>query len=163
MERALLATSESELLDEFKQWLKYTAWTLADSHDHQKELAQEGWIEIWKTWKKYPGRGKSYYRVAARHRMLKTLKALALTEVPTDDTAEIDSAVSFELESAYHDGEINAAIEKLKPRQREYVRLRFWNQYNPTELARHFGTAPDKIWNRTKNVLSKELKHLGDE
>jgi hypothetical protein len=67
-------------------------------------------------------------------------------------------------EWAYHHGEIAAAMADLTPRQREYVYIRFWLNYQATDRALYFGYDPDGgLWNASNGAKARlrgRLAHL---
>ncbi len=64
---------------------------------------------------------------------------------------------------AYHRGEINRALGRLTPRQREYVELRFYRGYRKPEIIDHFGyDASLSVWRHARRKLAIELAHLRD-
>lgn len=170
-----ITTTELEAL---RGWLTRLAKSFmkVNSVMSWEDLAQEGWIAMWKAHQKFdPSKGQGdltmWLKANARWRM-KTVLSRTRSDLAVDwDQADDDGIWQLEagdvvddIMSAYHDGEIQAAIDALTPRQREYVMLRFYLGYQHPELEGHFGYNPGGLWSSKKNgarlKLADALKHL---
>lgn len=166
-------TLELEMLNKLRPYLLTVARGLTKDPGMQQDLAQEGWIAAWRTL----GRGaawanpESIAKKAAVWRMTSVVSRgetfghsrknyTKTTEVPVDSFTIHPATIERQLELAYHHGEINEAIESLSPRQREYVKLRFWRGMQKPELTTHFGYEPSRLWSRAKPKLKEQLGHL---
>jgi DNA-directed RNA polymerase specialized sigma24 family protein len=133
-----------EILARYRGWLLKVSVELAPKRPNDwLDLAQEGWIAMWKALKTFdPGRGAeaSYLTTAARLRMVDCLRRDLWTgtpgarghrrdapAVPVDpdwdwvDELVSSDAVYAELEAAYHHGEIAAALDALPVRDRAWI------------------------------------------
>ena len=136
-----------------------------------EDLAQEGWIAIWKELRN--NRTPEYLKQCARHRMWGVLRDVRAKKrdhrrsMPVGSSKEIDiiGALTVDLgdvEIAYHQGELVEAINRLTPRQRDYVILRFWCGYSYPQLTEYFGYDPSEIWRSSKLQLRRKLAHLAN-
>ena len=75
------------------------------------------------------------------------------------DPATMDSAVPSH-ERLFLDGEVKQAIEraiaKLKPRERDLLRMHYYEELPPEEIARRSGIAQERV----RLVKSRALKHF---
>lgn len=136
------------------------------------DLAQIGRIAMWDAESTYdPARGAepAWLTMRAKGKMLSALRAREKHEVyagyfelATDDAIDPYGDLEDRLLVAYHEGEIAAAMAELTPRQREYVRLRFWGQRTERELTQHFGYNPSGVWAGARRKLEASLCHLRD-
>jgi RNA polymerase sigma factor (sigma-70 family) len=138
-----------------------------------EDLAQEGWVAMWKAHQRWNGTGDvtMWLKANARWRM-KTILSRRRDDMAVDWDVNSDDEiwqlasgdVVDEVMDAYHSGEIMAAIDKLSPKQREYVMLRFYMGYEHPQLEAHFGYNPGALWSSKKNgaryKLMQELEHL---
>jgi DNA-directed RNA polymerase specialized sigma24 family protein len=138
-----------------------------------EDLAQEGWIAIWKatqTWCEDKAPQDWWLKRKAHNRMLmlvnrdwQTVKATQDRTVGNAHDVELWSSLTAELigvEMAYHEGELLQALNCLTSREREYVVLRFWGGYRKQDMIAHFGYEPTGLWRRAKIKLKETLKHL---
>lgn len=149
---AIIAT----VLPDYRRWLHATAYDLlpADSPDHD-DLTQEGYIAMWRAFETFdPAQGTlaPWLTTAARQRMrdvahghgqwtgheaMRGRREVATTSLDeildTDPDTALGAADLLDgIESAYHDGEIAAAMSALNPQQRAYVYARFYLGIDPT-------------------------------
>lgn len=174
---SLSPAEEAELLARYRPWLRTTAHNLLQGRprDHAQDLAQEGWIEMWKAAGERNALGKSApldywlkHRALQRmHQMLRDWYGPQKQRQHTwvDDVTSVVElpTVMGQIELAYHHGEIMAAINELTAKQREYVVLRFWRDWGQAELAAHFGYKPGGLWSQAKPRLREALAHLAPE
>lgn len=160
---------EHALLKEYRPWLLKVAAGMT-SPDRVDDLAQEGYIALWKAIKTWDGKTPLDYwaKFKARGRMIEMVTVRWKTAkeaqyVPADDdwfaqalTVSLDG-----IELAYHEGEILQALNQLTPREREYVYLRFWRGLQKPQLVGHFGYEPNGLWRTARAKLQVSLAHLG--
>lgn len=176
--RSETSLNEHELLLSYRSWLRTVASKMTRP-DQTEDLAQEGWIAIWRATKTYNGQTPLdwYLKQKAHQRMLTcvtrdwvTIKASqdvpaglpSLFYVSDEDTVWDALFIDFgDIEWAYHHGEIMQALGALTPREREYVALRFWGGFTFTDLTDYFGYQPQGLWRRSRMKLMSELAHLG--
>jgi RNA polymerase sigma factor (sigma-70 family) len=171
--------SDADLLLEMRPWLRAEAafrlgW---ERSRHTEDLAQEGWIAVWKALPDYPaGRAEElripWCKTVARNRMLNWIRdeLLAPTRGEDNSTLVDDMATvwegaqaAHEVDRSYHDGEIAAALQQLTLRQRDYVVARYWHGMSAKELDAHFGVTncAAAYWNtRVRSGLAEKLGHL---
>lgn len=176
---------ERSLLEAYRPWLRKVASGMT-APGMVEDLAQEGWIALWQAyrsldtdkapadwWLKKKAHGKMLTLVG---RDWQTGKARA-AGIPAGQPGHEDVADGQPVPSvwdellpaadlidgadwAYHHGDIAAALDRLTPREREYVVLRFWHGYQLPEMKRHFGYDPSGLWRRAKETLRGPLRHL---
>jgi RNA polymerase sigma factor (sigma-70 family) len=168
--------SDDEILRGYLGWLRVAAGNLTgfDSPDLQ-DLVQEGYIAMWRALRTYnPAQGKLDYWL--KFKSLNRMKTIAIRAAehhglhPADDEAALEVLaapdVLEQVEIAYHDGEIAAAIDRLAPQQRRYVIARFWLGLTGNEMVTLgvFSYDPSALWNSRRNgarwKLREDLKHL---
>lgn len=171
--RSLESLDQQLILKNYRKWLLYMANTMTSGEENIQDLAQEGWIAMWRAlqiynptlgalppWLTYAARTrmsecvrrKSYTGMPARYGRLKG----TATEIPVS-SFEVDVAATTEdIELAYHHGEVVAAINSLSPEQREYVYRRFWQDEPPQKLNRELRNR----WVGSKPKLQLRLQHL---
>lgn len=171
--------NDSDLLLEMRPWLRAEAafrlgWERAR---HTEDLAQEGWIAVWKALPSYPaGRAEElrlpWCKTVARNRMLNWVRDECRAPVRGEDNSTLVDDMASVWEGAeaahdvfvgYHRGEILAALSQLTQRQRDYVVARYWHGMSAKELDAHFGVTNTAAcyWNtRIKAGLAEKLAHL---
>ena len=165
------------LLQSYRPWLRVVAANMT-TPDKAEECAQEGWIAMWRAYVTYDGRSPLDYwlKHVAKNRMLSVLRNHAATKNTVQQPAGLPYADHYldgvdsvwdalqvelpEIELAYHRGEIYAALNRLTPREREYVLLRFWHGYRAPQMRAHFGYPPHALWTTAKRKLAGSLEHL---
>lgn len=174
---------EEGLLRAYRPWLRKVASGMT-SGPVVEDLAQEGWIALWQAyrsldtakapadwWLKKKAHGRMLTLVTRDWRTQKAqtwgIPAGQARSSTDEEMATLGPSVWDELlvelpdvEMAYHAGEIAAALDRLTPRQREYVMLRFWHGYRLPEMRAHFGYEPSALWRDAKKALSASLAHL---
>ena len=169
-------------LEGLRNWLAVVAkgMTLGKGNTHAdwQDVAQEGWVAAWRAGQSYrpstDGRGtrEGWMKYKAEKAMLSVPRGRKYKEQPV----EADRGVWDELqatdnldaiETAYHSGEILAALAGLTPRQREYLYRRFWLGQTYTEMAKEMNTPnPGTLWIAkkygAKARLTEALAHLVD-
>jgi RNA polymerase sigma factor (sigma-70 family) len=136
-----------------------------------EDLTQIGMIALWEAeqsfeasrgslphWLTFKARGvmKDAIRQRAKHAAYKnTAPEEALLDIQADCGSAMDRVIA-----AYHEGEVAKALDLLTDRQREYVRLRFWEGKGTAEMIEHFGYDPRGVWRGAKQKLVPALEHL---
>jgi RNA polymerase sigma factor (sigma-70 family) len=165
---------QQTILDNYRHWLTLKAADLTADKELQKDLAQEGWIEMWKalktfnekrgslpSWLTMKARGRMYDYLRTGGRTNRTGRGGATVAIPAPaDKFEEIAETEQTFEEAYHKGEIWSAVDSLPKRQREYVRLRFYLGILPKEMVDYFGYEPNALWKYAKPVLKERLSHL---
>lgn len=167
--------SEQSTLEKMRPWLLSVARKYSRDPSTQQDLAQEGWIAMWRALQK-ESTGENvpaYLKSAALNRMTSVVRdqmsfgqerrtaGSVITSIPIDSG---DSVWQFAepiedlLVDVYFEGRIQDAVEMLAPRQREYVKLRFWEATPWKELQTEFGG--NGIWSKAKKNLKRELLDL---
>lgn len=168
-------------LASYRLWLLKMATVLAPHRPHEwHDLAQEGWVAMWRALKTHdPSRGAlpSWLTTAARMRMLEVLRRNNWTgtpgvrghvrEQPARPVDLTDPEQGWEHDPqlhavenwdallwAYHRGEIQAALARLKPRDRAYIEQRILADNN------RFSWRQAVIPERVKSQLREDLAHL---
>lgn len=164
--------NEVELLRAFRPWLRVVGARMAAAPSQAEDFAQEGWIAIWRALPDYDGQRPfdPWAKSVAINRMHNLIRDghAALRDVRREATVGdvielVDLGKEVEgLELAYHAGQIQAAINRLTPLQREYVLARFWGGLNYQELNERFSSrnSTAAFWKRAKANLARELEHL---
>lgn len=166
--------NEHDLLNSYRPWLRVVAARMT-TPDKSEDLAAEGWVAMWRAYGSYDGRAPLDYwlKHVAQQRMISVRRNYAavkntmhqLSGLPhADDEVSVWDGLRVELpeiEVAYHQGEIYAALNALTPREREYVLLRFWHGYRAPQMREHFGYAPHALWTTARPKLASSLEHLG--
>ncbi len=151
-----------------------------------EDIAQEGFIEVWKMLDKGETR-QGHILKAARNRMISKLihfRDFKHPEVKNHFVIEahapvagegvgIEKSVWADLEAnddveavsvAYHAGEVAKALARLTPNQRKYVFMRFYQGMTHAEIAEVFGYNPGCVWSDkrrgAREKLRAELGHL---
>lgn len=167
---------QQQLLRQLRPWILKVAWGLSRDPEVIQDLAQEGWIAAWRSIPKATDNPYSMAKKAALWRMSSIIHSNEKTfgsehrsqgsagapPTPTDDIPQFGVLENY-IELAYHYNEINQAVEELAPKQKEYVRLRFWGGFDTPELKTHYGYEPSTIWQMAKRNLNAKLEHLKDE
>lgn len=174
----------SKVLPRYKNWLLKIAWEYSSNLSEVQDLAQEGYIAMWKAlqtfdeskniklsthlmnkarWRISEVRARGTYtgmpsRAGKRHTA--GTEANKNTEQSVDMSESMfDIEISDNIDSillAYHHGEIMEAINSLPVQQRKRVYDRFWkNDYDAKNSAWWFGK---RIGARDR--LKERLGHL---
>lgn len=168
------------LLERFRPRLRRMAATLTRHSDFAEELAQEGWIAIWRevTSKGLIPDGMLMHN--ARNAMGQVIRfntqqcrdirvtvpisAMAWEEDSNLDIDDLFGGIEVDLtqvEVDYHDGRILDAVNKLPPQQRDYVIRRFWYGWTKKPLEVYFDMNPHNIWRYARKNLEKSLTEMG--
>lgn len=174
--------TEGELLEGFRGWLLTVASGFPPLQPSRvEELAQEGWISIWLAIKdnkfEYDDRAvEPYLKKCAINRMRDVFEGWTRQQRNVYQTSVVDmtpgemhlwefpiwtqmSAPLDEVASAYQEGVIRQAIDRLPDEQKHYVIRRFWYGWEPAQLAICYDH-PQGIWRKAKKNLVKELVAL---
>jgi DNA-directed RNA polymerase specialized sigma24 family protein len=172
---------QNTILGHYRGWLQKVAVGLIADPDLQQDLAQEGWIAMWRAFHDFDdtrgalpawltskalwrmrdcARDKAWLGRPPRHQG--RVRVLDAVEYPASDTPIWDvlqAADLFDgLELAYHRGEILAAIARLPTAQRWYVYLRFWRGYQHPQLVDTFGYDPHALWSNPRHGAKIKLR-----
>lgn len=171
---------EQDLLLRFRPWLRTTANGMCRQFPERAEdLAQEGWIAMWRSIGNFPGDvpSDSWLKASAVKRMYshirdwtaqcRDIRITDLAGVPgmrtVDDRVDVWDALWVDLgdvEMAYHHGEIMTALAALPPRQRLYIWFKYWRGYTDTEMKTVFGYRPKTLGDVVHKRLAEELADL---
>lgn len=177
------------VLADYQRWLHWKAQTLlgpyrAEGGAATKDLAQEGYIAMWRALDTYdPEKGSlpSWLTGAAELRMRSLFgHGRPFGSIPQRGTVRVEDAASVrsldsiagpaelaELEQrvaywlpeglalAYHEGDISRAIGELTPEQRVYVTLRFWEGKTDLEIQPHVTSNVRYLWAGPKGARAK--------
>jgi len=119
-------------------WLHRLAASFVRDYATAQDLAQEASVAVWKELVAAKESGRevnvSYLRKRGRWTMLNALRHRS--DVPVTEAAFTELAVTDrDAGGAYHSREISDAIAGLSSRQREYIRLRFWEDLGTPGLV----------------------------
>lgn len=169
--------NERELLEHYRPWLRVVARRALGGRPGVDDLAQEMWIALWRGMARMDGSAPADWWLK-RQAVLRMNQCLRDWHDPVkarqhEWTSDVTTAVDLPtelggIELAYHEGEILAAINRLSPREREYVYLRFWahtgGRFNPL-LTEHFGDSRTafEVWRSVRPKLAAELAHLRED
>jgi|SRR6185312_5311869 len=175
---ALDLTDQRGLLLHFRPWLRRVAGGMMHSRPSLAEdLAQEGWIEIWRASRRYdPSKNSSaeaFLKHCATQRMLTVIRdwcaqqrdmrvTFATTPSDTIDLADLmalNAIIETDgLELDYHEGRIKQALEVLDERERWYVEQRFWHGLDHKAMEKTLGRyVPQTMWRWIRPKLEAEL------
>lgn len=176
-----MKVNEATILDNYRAWLrKIASQLIADPH-LQQDLAQEGWVAMWRAFQDYDeskGALPSWLTTKALWRMRDCARDRAwlgrpprhmgrsnvrdAVEYASSDTPMWELLEAVDVVDAvclaYHRGEIMTAIAALSPAQRRYVYLRFWKGYQKPELVQAFGYEPHALWHRAPTGAKHKLR-----
>ena len=145
------------------------------NRERVQDLAQEGWIAIWREVTEKNILADGLLKLAAINKMknytrwhLQECRDERNTMYPglmqTEDGYDIIPAIEMDLtevEDAYHDGRILEAVNRLPAKQRAYVIHRFWYGWTKKPLEIYFDQNPNDIWRYAKKNLERELVSIG--
>lgn len=169
------------LLANYRGWLRKVATGLIGDHALVDDLAQEGWIAMWRALPDYdPARGAlpSWLTDHAYWRMLTCVQNQAwlgrpkrhlgrgkirdYVEKPSSDSSPWELLTAADILDgviqSYHHGQILDAIGRLSVSQRRYVYLRFWCGYRYPDLIDAFGYDPSSLWHSPRNGAKYKLR-----
>lgn len=154
---------QQTLLATYCPWLRaVSAGMTSRIPQWTEDLAQEGWVAMWRALVKADGSSPTDYwlKRCATARMSSVMRDwqaqcrdIRRTTLIADWT-EFDGVGALEaVEPAYHDGDLLAVLNELSLSDREYVWRRFWGDIPRTELHRRFGHQ----WSRIQAELCERL------
>lgn len=165
---------QHQLLVELRPKIRLiSARLLGRQTSHVDDLAQEGWLAVWKALPTAPTFDTldatiGWCLAVARNKMRNWIRdELAAprrglnNETPAGSGTSSGDALFEALSSSetlegvdlgYHDGKVAAALEKLTPTQRRYVIARFWHGIPTHELQRRWPNA-SRTWQQAKRKL----------
>lgn len=152
-----------ELFERYYFLLVKTGIVLCENPELAKDTANDIFFDFW------INRGtlsdvaqvKAYVQAVYRNRLFTVLKKqnrekdawVAWSE--TEDTYEVsyeDLLVTLQLKSEQKE-ELRKALEMLTPRQKEYLRLKFFEGMSYDAIAAHMGQAVKTVYNTTYEAL----------
>jgi len=159
-----------EIYEEYLSYLYSVAYSVLGNRENAEDVTSECFIKLWKTAKNYrPGTGhKGYLATIVRNMCIDLLRKQGreVYEDPPDDDSP--SPTPPELRSEGFEDEVveqmslAAALETLKPVQREIINLKFMGGHTFKEIAgilkKPMGTV---TWNY--NEALKALRRYGYE
>ncbi len=171
---------QREILKQWRPWLRAVARNFCARVPGkvEEDLAQIGWIAIWRQLHKDNGSSDPLLKTAAirdmqdvirkNHAQRRDVRRSVPGGLPYAEASGLLPNIWTQLqcdlgevELAYHHGEIADALDCLTPRQRQYVVLKFWYGYGHAEMVEHFGYRPDgQLWSKSRELLARELAHL---
>lgn len=186
--------TSAEVAMRFSSWSHAVAGTMVNASSAlYDDLVQESLIEVWRTVEKTGVTNAVYLTKSARFRMMQVVSGKPMiggdstpgpksrpTTVGVDwdaiesDPEERSSWMNLlaaadmvdAVDWAYHQGEIAAALDALKPTHRTYVYRKYWLGWKDTEIAKEMGVDRRRVvdwWaNTIKPSLRKTLAHMGD-
>ena len=180
----MLDDGYGDTLTAYEDWLHHRAHQMIhgtqvrpNGEDHD-DLVQHGLIAMWKAldsfdeskgalpaWLTFKASGamKDALRPRVKHVQHLDLDQVVRPEFTPEACIEYPDLLQG-LERAYHAGEVARALDALTPKQREYVRLRFWEGAGPAQMRAHFGYDPQALWSSKRNgakyKLQERLAHL---
>lgn len=159
-------------IESFWPWLRTVAASMT-TEDRAEDLAQDGWLAMWRGAEKWSGTGNfhGWIRRCAKNGMLTSvrdskwahndLRKTVLTGDFPEDIEPVAPAVHPELD--YHTREILEALNDLPEKHREYIVLKFWGGWRRSELDAHFNSSNSaRMWQTAKPKLARALAHLKD-
>jgi DNA-directed RNA polymerase specialized sigma24 family protein len=160
-------------LEEYAPRLRWMAQALLRGEELRfvEDLAQEGWIAMWRQIK--TGRSAEKFLIQAAKSRMQTCRRDWFTTGKSKANAPNgrdipEQGFQQDLELMYHFGEIHTAINALTPREREYIFLRFWaftgetgkGTPNPAIQSRFKSSNATAHWNSARAKLAEALEHL---
>jgi RNA polymerase sigma-70 factor (ECF subfamily) len=159
-----------EIYEEYLSYLYSIAYSVLGSRENAEDVTSECFIKLWQTAKRYrPGNGhKGYLATIVRNMCIDLLRKQGreVYESPPDDDAP--DRPPAELTSAGFEDEVvdnitlQAALDKLKPVQREIINLKIMGGHTFKEIAgilkKPMGTV---TWNYNEAI--KFLRRCGYE
>lgn len=145
------------------------------------DVINEGRIAAWEVLQKRPDAPAAYVHAAMGKRMTEVLtrgvwfgmeghRGKAIDPIRRVDRDSFDDPdfkwdpvaddVMDSILMAYHDGEINQALDMLPPRWKEYVVLRFWMGWTNPEIARLHGVNQGNVERTWRQAIRPRLAEM---
>lgn len=183
-----MGVDRNAVLQDYRRWLYYMAHHLAASPDDVDDLAQEGYIAMWRALDTFdPDKGAlpPWLTKAAKMRMHDVVRrdvsfgqdykrnpgstdgtAVSLEALAVPELAEMESRTASALAEgtalAYHHGQIHAALQGLPEEQKQYVVMRFWCGMNNPEIQPLVEGNVHHLWHGPKGARARLRLALGD-
>lgn len=179
------ALTPEEVLARYEQRARVIAYEWERPHAPREDLAQEARIALWRELVKRQEAGEDLatvqglatvvirravsnavvdqrwtgteYPMGKRRDPIRTDPRDLDAEV-RDGLVLVAADVLAEVELAYHEGEIMAAISAMPEAHREYVYLRFWRGYNDPEIAALTGRGKANVGRTWHSVIRPQLR-----
>lgn len=165
---------QQKILQSFRPWLRTVAAGFPDTQPSRvEELAQEGWIAVWRAVSKNKDDRplEPFLKQCAINRMRDVFSewtAASRNVYMTHPADMTPGKINLwdmlrtdlgDIEMAYHHGEIMDAINRLPRTQKAYVLRKFWHNWPKQSLEIYFNS-PEYTWRVAKANLAEELAHL---
>jgi RNA polymerase sigma-70 factor (sigma-E family) len=124
----------TRLLEERADWLVACAYLLTKDREQARDLAQDAMVQAWRA-RERVGAADAPERYLLRimlNQYRSQLRRRRLRQVPLDEDCEHPHEAPASV-GDLHD--IEVAIRQLSPRQRVVIVLRYWADYDDTEIA----------------------------
>lgn len=181
-------SDRNAMLAPYRNWLYFMANQMSPTFAQVDDLAQEGYIAMWRSLEAYdPAKGSlpSWVTKAAKMRMSDVLrrgvyfgqpsqrgvlrvedhaKIAAIEGMAPIDLDAMEQATAVWLNEglalAYHRGAIHRALQGLPPEQQRYVVLRFWHGMSNPEIDPLVQGNVVHLWRLAKASLQQALLDL---
>lgn len=176
------------VLADYRRWLLAVANRMTFGEDRVQNLAQEGYIAMWRALDSYdPDKGAmaSWLVKAAEMRMSDVVRRgvdfgqKGKRNPGTEDglrgerswetlapieSGDIENRIAYwmpdGLAMAYHRGDIMRAIGRLTPSEQTYVVMRFWDGKTNPEIDPHVEGNVTHLWKNARGKLAQDLRRL---
>lgn len=163
--RAGDANALQELYNSFYQYLFAVNFAVCMRRDLTKDCIHDAFISIWTNRDKLPPVSTvgGYLRICVRRKVIDALKK----EPPLESTflqADAEYECSYEeVVIAFQEEQstkvaLKEALSHLTNRQKEVIRLRFFENKNYEEIARLMGSEPRTVYNHMYEAIDR-LRH----
>jgi RNA polymerase sigma factor (sigma-70 family) len=176
-----MQVDQNTLLAQYRGWLCAVAAGLVQDSQQREELAQEGWIAMWRAAQVFDeskgalpawltqhalwrmrDRSRDQRWTGRPDRRMGRSPVVGVVEYPRSDHLLWESLEAVDAMEgvmwAYHRGAILDAISRLTPGQRKYVYLRFWCGFRGPDMVAAFGYDPHGLWSSPTNGARKKLR-----
>lgn len=169
------------VLQDYRRWLYFMAYQMADSPADVDDLAQEGYIAMWRALDTFdPDRGAlpPWLTRAAKMRMHDVVRrdvqfgqdykrnpgstdgrSVSLEALAAPELADFEDRTADRLAEgvalAYHHGQIHAALQNLPESQRQYVVMRFWFGMSNPEIQPLVEGNVTHLWHGPKGARAR--------
>jgi RNA polymerase sigma factor (sigma-70 family) len=134
---------------------------ISGSHDITKDAIQELFLQLWRNREKLDSIAKvdSYIYRSLRNNLLRDIKSVNDATVNGSDNPDFEFSheeflISEEL-SSEKGKMVSQSVNKLPPRQKEIIFLRFYNDLSYKEIGEVLGIAYKTVKNLTYEALNK--------
>lgn len=155
-----------EIVRRYEHQVRSLCRKMVGSEGPSDDLAQDVFLEVWRTCPRYDGRGqfRSFLFTTARNRCLNATRRRPPT-VPLETTAEAHAASGAApdqieaLLAAERRQRMDRLVERLSPKLREAIWLRFSAELEYSEIATIVGRSTEAVRTRVCHGL-RRLRHL---